>query len=721
MTCWPMHSIRSILASSLIFLIVVPGIGLGLFTLEKIETKLEADIIVSNHVLARSLAAQIDEILSRAEKIIIMTGNMAQETPFRQRKMDSVLATISGSFPAFSRLQILDHQGIVRHSSRRENAWTGYDLSKHPSYIRALNETDFCWSLSHIPIRGKTPSIVVSRRFNEQVVAGYLDLSQLSRSVGILASKTGVRAAILDRRATVVAGSEPEKAKQRVNLLNLPFIRQGLEGHFTSGRRHDEYGADAIVSMAAVRTGDLMAVIFRDAARALLPVTYIRRVMHVYRHIKAPLDALSRYTDRVADGRYDLPAKVGGLREFDHLTHNFVRMTRAVSARERALTDARRDAEAAARAKSAFLANMSHEIRTPLNAVTGFSELLSSLVRDEKQQSYLSAIKSAGKNLLMLINDILDLSKIEAGKLDIHPSRVDLKTILAEIRHIFALQASRKDIQFIIHIEESLPPALQLDEIRLRQILLNIVGNAIKFTETGRIELIVQTVVGNPDKNLLELHISIKDTGIGIPQDELDFIFDTFRQRTGQNNARYGGTGLGLAICKKLVEMMNGRIIVDSVEGKGSTFTIILHDVCACPDEMNVTEKNSSHENIRFEMSRVLVVDSDDASVYEKPQVSTLLSPEARSALPGLIERLESDVMEQWQALQKRQPLEQVKTFGETLRTLGMKHHLALLSDYGERLINDVENFDILDMRLTIPHFKKIINILKSACEQRSP
>ncbi|MCP4152261.1 MAG: HAMP domain-containing protein, partial [bacterium] len=211
---------------------------------------------------------------------------------------------------------------------------------------------------------------------------------------------------------------------------------------------------------------------------------------------------------------------------------------------------ARKGAEAANKAKSEFIANMSHEIRTPLNAVLGFTELLDSQITDKKQKNYLESIKAGGKSLLTLINDILDLSKIEAGRMEVHKEPVNLKTIFDEIERIFSLKISRKKLDFIIDIEPGIPGRLILDEIHLRQILLNLIGNAVKFTEVGYIKVSVRKSFFREDIKCLNLIITVEDTGIGISEDQKEKIFEAFLQHDGQEMRKYGGTGLGLAITK---------------------------------------------------------------------------------------------------------------------------------------------------------------------------
>ncbi|MDM8558438.1 ATP-binding protein [Candidatus Parabeggiatoa sp. HSG14] len=275
-----------------------------------------------------------------------------------------------------------------------------------------------------------------------------------------------------------------------------------------------------------------------------------------------------------------------------------------------ALHKAKEVAESANRAKSEFLANMSHEIRTPMNAIMGFSELLSSLITDKKHKSYLSSIKTAGKSLLTLINDILDLSKIEAGRLDIQYETVNPQIIFNELQQIFTLKITEQNLEFIIDIDKELPLALLLDEMRLRQVLLNLVGNAIKFTEKGYIKLSAQKIPKIDDCNTVDLIISVTDTGIGIPENQQEIIFESFRQQEGQSIRQYGGTGLGLAITKRLIEMMDGQISVKSTVGKGSIFEIILRKVrTSTTKPVTTSEKIFDLKNISFEPAQVLVAD----------------------------------------------------------------------------------------------------------------
>jgi signal transduction histidine kinase len=274
---------------------------------------------------------------------------------------------------------------------------------------------------------------------------------------------------------------------------------------------------------------------------------------------------------------------------------------------------AQEEADAANRAKSEFIANISHEIRTPMNAVLGFSELLASQIKDKQHKSYLNAIQTAGKTLLSLINDILDLSKIEAGRLEIHYESINLLSICAELKQLFSLKMAEKNLEFLLKIDETLPPILLLDENRVRQVLLNLMSNAIKFTESGYIKLCVHHL--NRKDHHIDLILAVEDSGIGIPLDQQNGIFEPFKQQDGQRNCQYGGTGLGLAISKRLIEMMNGQITVESFPGKGSRFEITLREVKIAHIISKAKPNNLFNlNNIRFEKARVLVVDDIESN-----------------------------------------------------------------------------------------------------------
>ncbi len=264
-------------------------------------------------------------------------------------------------------------------------------------------------------------------------------------------------------------------------------------------------------------------------------------------------------------------------------------------------------AESANRAKSSFLANMSHEIRTPMNAIIGFSEILSKKVNDETLENYIKSIHSSSITLLKLINDVLDLSKIEAGKLELKYDPVDIRIIFDELYSLFNYKAKEKGLKLNIHVSKKIPKGLSLDELRLNQVLINIISNALKFTQKGYVKVLVDAK--NISKETVDLVIKIIDSGIGVPKEKLELIFEDFKQQDDSISRQFGGTGLGLSISKRIINLFNGELQVDSEVGKGSSFIIDLPGIKIAEDKLFQNKDAVFPKDIKFPNKKILVVD----------------------------------------------------------------------------------------------------------------
>jgi signal transduction histidine kinase len=609
------HNLRR---QTLIWLGVVLGIGLLLvlasFFIYANFTE-ETFWAVRQEEATRNASLSITHVLQRAQDFIRVIDAVEHE----DEHITDVMNALFPVNPTVAEIVIIEEGQIQRAATQDQESILANDVTISQSnwYIRALEDGAY---LSDVFYSSEnTPYVVLAERATDgdDVIAARLRMEVLREALqSIQLGETG-DAYLIDLEGNILSHADDSAvalsqsiadSHEYAAIMNAPDYQ--WQGEYTNVQGEDVLGASTSVpnspwivvteietneAFATTRNAMLLRFVIVLIIGAIF--LWLSRRFLITRYFR-PLENLQQGALRVETGDMQTLVPVTRMDEIGQLTETFNIMMHGLSRQaeemrgqtialqqevderkrtevelEQAVADlivANEKAEEVSRLKSEFLATMSHELRTPMSAIIGFSGIMLEGVAgsvDDEGREMVEGIYHSGQHLLGLINNMLDLAKIEAGRLEIHPVPLSLPNLAEEMRERFAVLANQKHLQFTVQIDPLLPTEIIADRTRLTQIMTNLVGNAIKFTEKGQVDLILN----RKDDTLV---IKVRDTGVGIPPHALDYIFDEFRQVDGSSRRIHGGTGLGLAIVRKLGIAMGGQVTVQSVLEQGSTFTI---------------------------------------------------------------------------------------------------------------------------------------------------